>query len=221
MAYNSTLETAKIESALLASLKTKKIEYNITQDKSSNYASLTEAIAAVDDDDYKVKGIVLTFYTGTDWVSKRYNGEDASGFATETNWVEVCNNTGQGGSTTADYGPYILPVELFGLISQSNVTSEQISSAIGGLDGLQAVINAAKDNRRIVFKGVFMDGILDGSFIELTSFLCPDDDSAIGFLSTMTVYAGIGWINYAIIVIYEKSTKQFTFNVLKSNINPN
>lgn len=89
MGYKSTLETAKIESALLASLKTKKIEYNITQDKSSNYASLTEAIAAVDDDEYKVKGIVMTFYTGTDWVSKRYNGEDASGFATETNWVDA------------------------------------------------------------------------------------------------------------------------------------
>ena len=89
MGYNSTLPTPKIEGALLASLKTKKIEYNITQDKSSNYASLAEAIAAVDDDEYKVKGIVLTFYTGTDWVSKRYNGEDASGFATETNWVDA------------------------------------------------------------------------------------------------------------------------------------
>ena len=89
MAYNSTLPTTKIEGALLASLKTKKIEYNITQDKSSNYASLTEAIAAVDDDEYKVKGIVLTFYTGTDWVSKRYNGEDASGFADEGNWIDI------------------------------------------------------------------------------------------------------------------------------------
>lgn len=89
MAYNSTLPTPKIEGALLASLKTKKIEYNITQDKSSNYASLAEAIAAVDDDEYKVKGIVLTFYTGTDWVSKRYNGEDASGFADEGNWIDV------------------------------------------------------------------------------------------------------------------------------------
>ena len=89
MGYNSTLPTTKIEGALLASLKTKKIEYNITQDKSSNYASLAEAIAAVDDDEYKVKGIVLTFYTGTDWVSKRYNGEDASGFADEGNWIDV------------------------------------------------------------------------------------------------------------------------------------
>lgn len=89
MAWNSTLPTTKIEGALLASLKTKKIEYNITQDKSSNYASLTEAIAAVDDDEYKVKGIVLTFYTGTDWVSKRYNGEDANGFADEGNWIDV------------------------------------------------------------------------------------------------------------------------------------
>lgn len=89
MGYNSTLPTTKIEGALLASLKTKKIEYNITQDKSSNYASLAEAIAAVDDDEYKVKGIVLTFYTGTEWMSKRYNGEDASGFADEGNWIDV------------------------------------------------------------------------------------------------------------------------------------
>ena len=94
MAYNSTLPTTKIEGALLASLKTKKIEYNITQDKSSNYASLAEAIAAVDDDEYKVKGIVLTFYTGTDWVSKRYNGEDAGGFAVEGNWIDVGGASG-------------------------------------------------------------------------------------------------------------------------------
>lgn len=94
MAYNSTLPTPKIEGALLASLKTKKIEYNITQDKSSNYASLAEAIAAVDDDEYKVKGIVLTFYTGTDWVSKRYNSEDASGFADEGNWIDVGGTAG-------------------------------------------------------------------------------------------------------------------------------
>ena len=103
MEYNSTLETAKIETALLASLKTKKIEYNITQDKSSNYASLSEAIAAVDDDEYKVKGIVLTFYTGTDWVSKRYNGEDASGFATETNWVDA--GGAAGGTQYLDLSP--------------------------------------------------------------------------------------------------------------------
>lgn len=103
MAWNSTLPTTKIEGALLASLKTKKIEYNITQDKSSNYASLAEAIAAVDDDEYKVKGIVLTFYTGTDWVSKRYNGEDASGFADEGNWIDV---GGVGSSThTLDLSP--------------------------------------------------------------------------------------------------------------------
>lgn len=114
MAYNSTLETAKIESALLASLKTKKIEYNITQDKSSNYASLSEAIAAVDDDEYKVKGIVLTFYTGTDWVSKRYNGEDASGFATETNWVDAGGAAG---------GTQYLDLSMFS--SESGTLSEE------------------------------------------------------------------------------------------------
>ena len=116
MSYNSTLPTPKIEGALLASLKTKKIEYNITQDKSSNYASLAEAIAAVDDDEYKVKGIVLTFYTGTDWVSKRYNGEDASGFTDEGNWMDYIKIPEQGtkmedggsGAVTKELQPNIL-----------------------------------------------------------------------------------------------------------------
>lgn len=62
---------------------------NITIRDKKNYASLTEAIAAVTDDKYKFKGFILTFYTGTDWVSKRYNGEDASGFADEGNWIDV------------------------------------------------------------------------------------------------------------------------------------
>lgn len=116
MAYNSTLETAKIESALLASLKTKKIEYNITQDKSSSYASLSEAIAAVDDDEYKVKGIVLTFYTGTDWVSKRYNGEDASGFANEGNWIDVGGAAG---------GTQYLDLSMFSSETGSGTLSEE------------------------------------------------------------------------------------------------
>lgn len=134
---------------------------------------------------------------------------------------EVRNNAGQGGGTTADYSPYILPIELFELTSQSEVTSEQISAAIGGLDGLKAVINAAKDNRRIVIKGIFTTGISGDSFIELTSFIFIDNDTDIGFLSTMVVYAGIAWINYAFAVEYKKSTEQFKFTVLKSNINPN
>lgn len=64
-------------------------EYNISQANNTTYASLTEAIAAVSDDKYKAKGLVLTFNTGTEWVSKRYNGEDSSGFSDELNWVDV------------------------------------------------------------------------------------------------------------------------------------
>lgn len=76
---------------------------NITIRDKKNYASLTEAIAAVTDDKYKFKGFVLTFYTGTDWVSKRYNGEDSSGFADEGNWIDV---GGVGSSThTLDLSP--------------------------------------------------------------------------------------------------------------------
>lgn len=136
MAYNSTLPTTKIEGALLASLKTKKIEYNITQDKSSNYASLAEAIAAVDDDEYKVKGIVLTFYTGTDWVSKRYNGEDASGFANEGNWIDVGGAAG---------GTQYLDLSMFS--EESGTLSEE---------DYQKVVKAYEDKVTIGYAGGLM-----------------------------------------------------------------
>lgn len=89
MAYNSKLSTPQIEQALGAALLNEKNQYNITQDKGSNYPTLAEAIAAVSDDKYKVNGIVLTYNTGKEWVSMRYNGEDASGFADEGNWIDV------------------------------------------------------------------------------------------------------------------------------------
>lgn len=144
MGYKSTLETAKIESALLASLKTKKIEYNITQDKSSNYASLTEAIAAVDDDEYKVKGIVLTFYTGTDWVSKRYNGEDASGFANEGNWIDVGGAAG---------GTQYLDLSMFS--EESGTLSEE---------DYQKVVKAYEDKVTVaLYKDVFVVLIISHS----------------------------------------------------------
>lgn len=87
--YNSGFSSPQFEQAIAAALLQEKSSYNITQDKGQNYASLAEAIAAVSDEKYKVNGLVLTFYTGTEWVSKRYNGADASGFATEDNWVDA------------------------------------------------------------------------------------------------------------------------------------
>ncbi len=136
---------------------------------------------------------------------------------------EVRNNAGQGGSTTADYSPYMLPKELFTLIDKSpnSSTSEQISAAIGGLDGLQAILKAAKDNRRIIFKGAIVNGISEDSFVELTSCLFTENDTNIGFISTMVIQAGIAWVNYAFGISYEKSTKEFTLLVFVNNINPN
>lgn len=104
--YNSSFSSPQVEQALSAALLQEKSSYNITQDKKKNYASLTEAIAAVSDEKYKVNGLVLTFYTGTEWVSKRYNGADASGFATEDNWVDA---GGAGGASehTLDLSPLL------------------------------------------------------------------------------------------------------------------
>nr|DAR36532.1 MAG TPA: hypothetical protein [Caudoviricetes sp.] len=70
-------------------LQVERQELNLTIKNSKNYSTLTEAIADVTNDKYKFKGFVLTFNNGTDWVSKRYNGEDASGFANEGNWIDV------------------------------------------------------------------------------------------------------------------------------------
>lgn len=70
-------------------LQVERQELNLTIKNSKNYSTLTEAIADITNDKYKFKGFVLTFNNGTDWVSKRYNGEDASGFADEGNWIDV------------------------------------------------------------------------------------------------------------------------------------
>lgn len=136
---------------------------------------------------------------------------------------EVRNNAGQGGSTTADYSPYILSKELFDLIDKSpnSSTSEQISAAIGGLEGLQAVVKAAKDNRRIIIKGSIVTGVAEGSFVELSSCLFTESDTSIGFVSTMVVQAGIAWVHYAFGISYEKSTEVFTMYTSINNINPN
>lgn len=170
MAYNSTLPTPKIEGALLASLKTKKIEYNITQDKSSNYASLAEAIAAVDDDEYKVKGIVLTFYTGTDWVSKRYNGEDASGFADEGNWIDVGGAAG---------GTQYLDLSMFtgdtGTLSEDDyqkvVKAYEDGVNVGVVGGVSIVLTLIKnsENYIIMFSSIEPSILIKTNVIGLTT----------------------------------------------------
>lgn len=72
---------------------------NITIRDKKNYASLTEAIAAVTDDKYKVKGFQLQFSTdGKVWKHYLYNGDDASGWSSEDNWLEI--TYGEGGSST-------------------------------------------------------------------------------------------------------------------------
>ena len=186
MGYNSTLPTPKIEGALLASLKTKKIEYNITQDKSSNYASLTEAIAAVDDDEYKVKGIVLTFYTGTDWVSKRYNGEDASGFATETNWVDAGGAVG---------GTQYLDLSMFS--SESGTLSEEdyqkvVKAYEDGVNVLKYVETVNEQQFDVYFYGNVL--YTSGSYV-------------ISSTTTVTNEGGIKLVGFNIIIT--ESSKEY------------
>ncbi len=121
--YNSGFSSPQFEQAIAAALLQEKSSYNITQDKGQNYASLTEAIAAVSDEKYKVNGLVLTFYTGTEWVSKRYNGADASGFATEDNWVDA------GGSIQeTDWTPFNVIINRIIAEDYKNITDEDYNT---------------------------------------------------------------------------------------------
>lgn len=138
MAYNSKLSTPQIEQALGAALLQEKGQYNITQDKGANYATLSEAIAAVSDDKYKVKGIVLTYNTGTEWVSKRYNGEDAGEFSNEGNWIDL-SPTGVG-------------FEMVRLVVKSNQENdEDIKKAVITVNLLEDQYTFKWDNQDIFF----------------------------------------------------------------------
>lgn len=196
MSYNSTLPTTKIEGALLASLKTKKIEYNITQDKSSNYASLTEAIAAVDDDEYKVKGIVLTFYTGTDWVSKRYNGEDASGFADEGNWIDVGGAAG---------GTQYLDLSMFS--EASGTLSEE---------DYQKVVKAYEDKVN-VFKVTLLVNQDNIDVYFYGYILFKDKSYVIGGVCNALHFLGIELIPYTILIESSKSYYVLKFPIVLQN----
>ena len=88
MSYKSFLSTSQIEDALSASLRMKVQEYNVSQDKKKVYKSLTEVLYDVDDK-YKENGIVITYYNGKDWVSKRFNGIGIDDFTNTEKWIDA------------------------------------------------------------------------------------------------------------------------------------
>lgn len=88
--FQSSYSSEELEQAIGSALLNKKAYYNITQDKGSNYSTLSEAIGAVSDNAYKVNGLVLAFYNGTDWVEKRFNGTGLEEFTDESKWIDTC-----------------------------------------------------------------------------------------------------------------------------------
>lgn len=90
--FNSSLSSAQVECALTAALKQ---EFNVSQKTGKTYLTLSDAIADVTDDIYKVPGLVLTYNTGFQWESKRYNGVDSIGFNILDNWSSTaCESCG-------------------------------------------------------------------------------------------------------------------------------
>lgn len=161
--YNSSFSSPQFEQAITAALLQEKSSYNITQDKKQNYASLTEAIAAVSDEKYKVNGLVLTFYTGTEWVSKRYNGADASGFATEDNWVEAggASEVSDGDSYNASYFLELAQLGESGTVSQENYNN--LKEAIISNKYIYASLTSVEQNGTMFLpiSGLYInDGIL-------------------------------------------------------------
>lgn len=116
---------------------------NITIRDKKNYASLTEAIAAVTDDKYKVKGFQLQFsIDGKVWKHYLYNGDDASGWSSEDNWLEVTYDEGGSSNQYLDLSMFS---EESGTLSDENY---------------QNVINAYENN--------IITGLVDGRVIPLT-----------------------------------------------------
>lgn len=148
-------------------LQVERQELNLTIKNSKNYSTLTEAIADVADDKYKFRGFVLTFNNGSEWMSKRYNGADASGFATEDNWVDT------GGTKDNKY--YKLPESITTITSSSS--SEDISSIIGGDKGFNNIINAIKEGK-ILYVSSSSDTY---AYLIFTYVTYEESNNAIGF----------------------------------------
>lgn len=143
---------------------------NITIRDKKNYASLAEAIAAVTYDKYKFKGFILTYNTGTDWVSKRYNSDDAGGFANEGNWIDAGGAAG---------GTQYLDLSMFS--SDSGTLSEE---------DYQKVVKAYEDKTNVAFleTSIYPLAIQKSDNVYMLSIsFANDDEMGHNFLTLLSI----------------------------------
>lgn len=112
------------------------------------------------------------------------------------------------------YG-YKLPVEFFAL--QSSSTSDEISTTIGGEEGLKKIVKAAQDGNRFWIE-INKGDLASIQRVDLMVVTCYRDNSAgdmsIGFFGKMAyLWGGMGGI---ILISYIKSSNTFTIDILEA-----
>lgn len=101
---------------------------------------------------------------------------------------------------------YELKSEVYSLTTES--TSEEISSAIGGVDGFNEILQAIKDGKFLRIKFT-IEGLVDENLILGSCFNLEQDDlSIIGFSGR--AYVAIGVDDFYMSIQYVKSTNTFT-----------
>ena len=112
------------------------------------------------------------------------------------------------------YG-YKLPVEFFAL--QSSSTSDEISTAVGGEEGLKKIVKAAQDGNRFWIE-INKGDLASIQRVDLMVVTCYRDNSTgdmtIGFFGKMAyLWGGMGGL---ILISYIKSSNTFTIDILEA-----
>ena len=112
------------------------------------------------------------------------------------------------------YG-YKLPLEFFAL--QSSSTSDEISTTIGGEEGLKKIVKAAQDGNRFWIE-INKGDLASIQRVDLMVITCYRDNSTgdmtIGFFGKMAyLWGGMGGL---ILISYIKSSNTFTIDILEA-----
>ena len=112
------------------------------------------------------------------------------------------------------YG-YKLPLEFFAL--QSSSTSDEISTAVGGEEGLKKIVKAAQDGNRFWIE-INKGDLASIQRVDLMVVTCYRDsstgDMTIGFFGKMVyLWGGMGGL---ILISYIKSSNTFTIDILEA-----
>lgn len=124
--------------------------------------------------------------------------------------LEAGVSQGGGGSSA-----YYISSDIFNLNADS--TSEEISQVVGGVEGMQAMIQAVKDGKRLVARAVTPDSVgnIVNADLILGTYRDTESDCTIGF--TAILYIVFGLIMPSYFIQYNKTTQKFSINYVDIN----